>query len=195
MWKKQRYCRQLQNHVFESRSSAGATGKLPHLGKSECLFVVLWHGRSCQEMCGTILWVGKQDDSTTLQSINSMPWWPSLQRRRIEIRGRLVKSMLSNCFEMLILDTYWKTRYSMFSEQICTINQQMDQSMWQTTTSFDLLHSSYMWIQTVLSCGKHCQTMQIGAVSRLRFCRRSWGFKMYIRWNFVHFGESYVCFN
>ena len=28
--------------------------------KSEYLFVVLWHGGSCQEMCGTILWVGKQ---------------------------------------------------------------------------------------------------------------------------------------
>ena len=35
-------------------------------------------------MCGTILWVGKQNDSTTLQSINSMPWRPSFQRRRIE---------------------------------------------------------------------------------------------------------------
>ena len=27
--------------------------------------------------------------------------------------------------------------------------------------------------KTILSCGKHCQTMQAGAVSRLRFCRRS----------------------
>ena len=39
----------------------------------------------------------------------------------------------------------------------------------------------------------NCQTMQIGTVSRLRFCRRSWGFKIYIRWNIVHFWKSYVC--
>ena len=70
---------------------------------------------------------------------------------------------------MLVLDTYWKTRYSMVSEHTCTIDYEMDQIMWQTTISFDLLHSSHKWIQTILSCGKHCQAMQIGAVSRLRF--------------------------
>ena len=53
----------------------------------------------------------------------------------------------------------------------------MDQSMWQTFGTF-LLHSSHMWLQTIFSCGKHCQAMQIGTVSRLRFCRRSWGFKI-----------------
>ena len=29
----------------------------------------------------------------------------------------------------------------------------MDQSLWQTTESFDILHPSHMWIQTVLLCG------------------------------------------
>ena len=77
--------------------------KITMLGKSEYLFVVLWHGRSCQEMCGTMLWVSKQDDSTTLQSINYMLWWPSRQRRGNEIRGRSVKSMFSNCSEMIKL--------------------------------------------------------------------------------------------
>ena len=176
MWNKQRYCWQVQNHVW-IKNFHGWNWKTIMLGKSMYIFMVVQYGGSCQEMCGTILWVGKQDDSTTVQSINSMHWWPSFQRRRIEIRGRVVKSMLSNCSEMLILGTYWKTRYSMVSEQICTINHKMDQSLWQTAMSFDLFHSSYFWIQTVLSCEKHCQTMQIGIVSRLRFCRRSWGFK------------------
>ncbi len=53
----------------------------------------------------------------------------------------------------------------------------------------------HMWIQTILSCGKHCITMQTGTVSRLRFCRRSWGFKIYFRWNIVYFWKSYVCSN
>ena len=80
------------------------------------LFVALWHGGSCQEMCGTILWVGKQDDSTTLQSINSMHWWPSLQRRRNEICWRIVTSMLSNGSQILVCDKYWKFWYSMISK-------------------------------------------------------------------------------
>ena len=161
----------------------------------EHIHMILWYGRSCKDVCGVVLWAGLQDDSTTVQSLNSMPWWPPIQRRRLGISGRIVKSMLSDCSEMLVFGTYWKTWYSMVSEQTCTIHYKMDQSLWQTIKSFDLLHSSYMWIQTVLSCGKHCQTMQTGTVSRLRFFRRSWGFKIYIRWNIVHFWKSYVCSN
>ena len=155
MWNKQRYCGQLQSHVW-IQNFRRSNWKLTMFGKSAYFFVVLWHGRSCQEMSGTILWVGEQNDSTTLQSINSTHWRPSFQRKRIQIRGTIVKSMLSNCSDMLVLGTYWKTRYSMVSEQTCTIDHKMDQSMWQTLGSFDLLHSSYMWLQTILSCGKHC---------------------------------------
>ena len=36
---------------------------------------------------------------------------------------------------------------------------------------------------------------RIGTVSRIRFCRRSWGFKIYITWNIVHFWKPYVCSN
>ena len=35
----------------------------------------------------------------------------------------------------------------------------MDQSLWQTIKSFDILHPSHMWIQTILPCGKHCTTL------------------------------------
>ena len=66
----------------------------------------------------------------------------------------------------------------------------MDQSLWQTPEPLDLLHSSSMWIQTVLLCGKHCQTMQNGTVSRLRFCRRSWGLEIYLSWNICVFSEG-----
>ena len=191
MWNNQRYCGQLQNHVWIT-NFRGWSRKTTMLGNYSYFFVVLRYGRSCQEMCGTILWVGKQDDSTTLQSIYSMHQWPSLQRGRIEICRRSVKSMLSNCSEMLVLGTYWKTWYSMVSEQTCTIEYKMDQSLWQTIESFDILHPSHMWLQSRLSCGKHCKTMQIGTVSRLRFCRRSWAFKIYIRWNIVLFFGSHT---
>ena len=63
-------------------------------------------------MCGTILWVGEQDDSATLQSIHSMHRWPPLQRRSNKICWRIVKYMLSNCSEMLIPGKNWTTWYS-----------------------------------------------------------------------------------
>ena len=194
MWNKQRCCRQSLNHVW-IQDFRRSNGKITMLRKSKHFFVVLWHGRSCQEMRGTMLRSGEQNDSTTLQSINSMPWWPSLQRRRIEICWRIVKCMLSNYCKMLKAGTNWTTRYSMVQWTNLTIDHKVDQSMWQTIISFDLLHSLHKWIQTILSCGKHCKTVQIGTVSRLRFCRRSWGFIIYIRWNIAHFRKPYVCCN
>ena len=159
MWNKQKYCGQLQNHV-RIANFRGRSREITIPSKSSYFFVVLWHGWSCKEVCGTIMWDGEQDDSTTLQSINSMHWWPSFQRRRIEIRGRIVPSMLSDCPAMLVLGTYWKTWYSMVSEQTCTIDHIMDQSLSQTTVSFDLLHSwktcEYKQYCHVGNTAKHC---------------------------------------
>ena len=121
MRNKQRYCGQLQNHVW-IENFRGENWKITIPSKSWYFFMVLRKGRSCQEMCGTILWAIKQDDSTTLQSIHSMHRWPPLQRRRNEICWRIVTCMLSNCSEMLFLGTYWKTWYSLVSEQTCTIS-------------------------------------------------------------------------
>ena len=193
LWNKQRYWWQLQNHVW-IQNFRRSNWEITMIEKTEYFFVVIRYGRSCKEMCGTTLWVGEQNDSTTLQSINSMHWRPSLQRRN-EICRRIVKSMVSNCSEMLILGTCWKTRYSVVSEQTCTIDHKMGQSLWQTTISFDLLHPSHMWLQIILSCGNHCQTMQIGTVSRLRFCGRSWGFKIHFWRNIVYFWKSHICSN
>ena len=77
MPKKQRYCGQLQNHVRIANFS-GRSRKASILWEFSYFFMVLWYGRSCKEMCGAILWVIKQDDSTTLQSIYSLHRWPSL---------------------------------------------------------------------------------------------------------------------
>ena len=69
----------------------------------------------------------------------------------------------------------------------------MDQGLWQTCESIDFMHSSNMWIQTMLSCGKYCQTMQTGSVSRLRLRGRCWGLKIHYWRNIVHFWKSYIC--
>ena len=83
--------------MFESKISAGATEQLPC---SENLSISSWSydmegdakkcvERSCELPNKTI---------QQLQSISSMHWRPSFQRRRTEIRGILFRSMLSNCF-------------------------------------------------------------------------------------------------
>ena len=179
------YCGPLQNHVRIANFS-GENREITILLK--ILRISSWSydmAGSCKEVCGTILWVGKQDNSATLQSIYSMHRWPPLQRRRNEICWRIVTRVLSNCSEMLILGTYWTTWYSMVSEQTCTIGHKMDLSLRQTIKSFDLVHSSYMWQQTTLSCGTHCKTKQIGTVSRFWLRGRSGRFK-------INFEEHYV---
>ena len=115
---KQRYCGQLQNHVRIANFS-GRNRKASILWESAYFFVVLWYGGSCQEMCGAILWVSKEDHSTTLQSIYFMIWWPSFQRIRNEIRGTLVTSLLSNGSKMLKIDKDWKAWYSMVFVRVC----------------------------------------------------------------------------
>ena len=97
VWNKQRYCWQLQNHVWITNFRK-RNWKTTMIGKCSYFFVVLRYGGSCQEFCWTILWVGKQDDSTTLQSIYSMHRWPSFQRRRIEISKR----MSNVCFQIVL---------------------------------------------------------------------------------------------
>ena len=59
------------------------------------------YARSFQEMCGTLLRIGKQDDSETLQNIFPMHWWTSFQRRRSKTRG--------NC-QTYVLKLFWNTR-------------------------------------------------------------------------------------
>ena len=77
MSNKQRFCGQLQNHVRIS-NFCGGIREITIPSKFSYFFMVCWYGRSCEEMCGAILWVGKQDDSTTLQSMYSTHRWPSL---------------------------------------------------------------------------------------------------------------------
>ena len=170
--------------------------KITMLGKSEYLFVVLWHGRSCQEVYGTIVWVGKQDDWTTPQSIYSTHRWPPLQRRRIESVGELSKVCSQIVLKCLYLARIGRTWYSMVSEQTCTIDHEIDQSFWQTTISFDLLHSLHKCIQTILSCEKHtAKQCRPGLFQDSDFCRRSWRFKIHFWRNIVRFWKSYLCSN
>ena len=122
-------CWQLLNHVWIT-NFRGGNRKASILWESWYFFMVFWYGRSCEEMWGMILWVSKQGDSTTQQSIYSLHRWPPLQKRRLEIRGRSVKKKCWQIVsEMLILGTGWETWYTMVCEQNCTIHHKMDKSL------------------------------------------------------------------
>ena len=73
--------------------------------------MVLWCGWTCKEVCGTILWVGKPDDSATLQSIHCIDDQPPLQRRRNKTCWRIVACLLSDCSGVLISGKNWTTWY------------------------------------------------------------------------------------
>ena len=100
MWNKQRYCGQLQNHVW-IRNFRGENWKITMLGKSVYLCVVLRYGRSCQEMCGTMLWVGRQDDSTTLQSLYSHASMTTTFKRRARILWIITKVYSNQGFRLV----------------------------------------------------------------------------------------------
>ena len=94
--------------MFESRISAGWTEKLPfpqNLRISSWSYDMEGHAKKCVERhCE--LPTRRRNNSTKYLLPASMT---TLQRRRNEICWRIVTCMLSNCSEMLILGTNWKT--------------------------------------------------------------------------------------
>ena len=86
MRNEQRYCRQSQKYVWtqDLRRSKRKTTKFRETW-CKYLYMVLWYGRSCKEVCGAIPRAGQQNNSAALQSRNSMPWWPLIQSSRIGV--------------------------------------------------------------------------------------------------------------
>ena len=186
MWNKQRYCWQLQNHVW-IQNFRRSNWKITMLGKSAYLLVVLWHGRSCQQVCGTILRVGEQNDSTNPQSIYSCIDDHHFKEEELGSVGELSK--LSS---QIVLKCFYLARIG--RPDIPWSVNKLARSITKWTTTCDkrlsrlISYIHHTCEQTVLPCGKHCQTMQTGTVSRLRFCRRSGA-------TWCIFSKSYVCSN
>ena len=102
----QRECKPNKNihdqyrEIFESRISAAATEKLPGWEKPHAK-TMAWsydmegHARKCVERYCEL---ANKKDGAVVQSLESMHRWPSFQRRRIEIRWRIVRSVLSSFF-------------------------------------------------------------------------------------------------
>ena len=83
----------------------------------------------------------------------------------------------------------------MISQQTCPYDHKMDQSVWQTSSTFDLLHSFHEWKQTKLSCWKYSPKIQIMTVTRFWHCGKSGRFEIDFRWIIVSIRKSHVCYN
>ena len=136
-------------------------------------------------------------------------WWSSWQltRESAESHGCLhdhhfieeeLKSLgeLSNVCSWIVLKCLYLARTGgldiLVREQTCLCYQKVDQSLWQTLSTFDIIHASYKWIQTILSCGKHSTTMQMGTVWGLWYCQRFRRLEFNIRRNSVLFWKWHV---
>ena len=160
--------------MFESRIFAGAMEKQPVSGKSDAN-ISLWscegHARKCVEIYCELA-------NKTTQQLHKVatPCIDDHQLKEEEMRsvGELSKvcsRIVLTCLHLARIgrpDILWSVN------KLCSCDHKMDQSMWQTFSTFDLLHSSHMWIQTMLLCGKHSTTMQIRIVSKFWFSRRPW---------------------
>ena len=117
------------NEVFESRISAGATEKIlvwekPHAKTSAWSHDMEGHAQKCVE--GHCELANKKVEQ--LFQVSS----PCLddhhfKQEELESDGELPE--LANFLEMPVLGTNWTTRYSMVSEQTCTINHKVDQGL------------------------------------------------------------------
>ena len=194
-WNKHRCCWQLQIHVW-IQGFRRSKWKTFILGQSSYFFMVLRCGRSCQEHVWNDIasWqTGRLNNSTKClhHALIDNHHFKEEEFKSVEEFSKVCSQISIKCLHLA--RTGRPDILCMVSKKTCTIDPKMDQDLWQTPESFNILHPSPMWIQTVLLCGKYCQTMQTGTVSWLRLCRRSWGFKIYIGWNIVHFWKSYIC--
>ena len=171
--------------MFESRISAGGTEKLPY---SENFRISSWsydmegHAKKCVERYCELA------NKTTQQLYKvSTPCIVHHQFKEEKMKsvGELSQVCSQTVLKCLYLARIGRPDILWSVNKLARSITELDQGLWRTIISFDILHSSYKWVQTVLPCGKNCQTMQTGTVSRLSFCSRSWRLEIHFWFNIV----------
>ena len=188
---KQRHCGKFQNHGW-IQNLAGATEKLPFsekLGANTSSWSCDMEGHAKKFVENIANWqteqlnnyTKSQHHAPTTSNPSKKKWDLSENCQRFArtlfwnacicraLTDRIVCGLWTN---LLVLSKKWTRACGMFS-------------------TFDLKHSSHKRTQTILSCGKHCQTMRNGPASGL-FCWRSRRLKINIRRTLVHFRKRHV---
>ena len=180
-------------NMFESRISAGAVEKLPVSEKSGAN---IRHGPMTSKVMQRSAWKEIANWQTKQLNSNTKSQHHAMTTTNLKKKWDLLENCLQfalslwNACTWLVLDDLLVVR-----KQTCSCSHEMDWSLWQTCSAFDLQHSSHMLIHTKLLCGKHGTTMQIRIVSRFWFCGRPWRLKINIRKTLMHFRKSNICTN
>ena len=182
--------------MFESRVSAGETEKLSYFENfciSSWSYDMEGHAKKCVERYCELA-----NKSTQQLYKISTPCIDDHHFKEEEMKsvGELSQVCSQIVLKMLILGTYWTTLYSTVSEQTCTIDYEMEQSLWTND-----------WIVWCLTSITHVNTDNIviwvillnnadwDCFKTLWFRGRSWRFEIHLWRNIVHFWTSYICSN
>ena len=139
--------------IFESRISAGGTEKLPfpqHLRISSWSYDMEGHAKKCVERYCELA------NKSTQQLYKVSP--PCIDDHHLREEEMKSVGELSQVCSQIVLKCLYLARIGR-PDILWSVNElarsikKMDQSLWQTPESIDIIQSPHMWIQTILSCG------------------------------------------
>ena len=190
MWNKQRYCWQLPNHVWieNFRQRKWQIAMLGNLSISSWSYDMEGHAKKCVERYCELA------NRTTQQLYKvSTPCIDDHQFKEEELKS------VGEC-QKYALKLFWKCLHLARigrPDILWSVNKLARSITKWTKACGKRLSRLISYIHHTCEYTQHCHVGNNAdwTVSRLRFCRRSWGFKIYIRWNIVHFWKSYVCSN
>ena len=187
---KQRYCGQLQNHV-RIANFCGRIGEITI--PSSYFFMVFWHGWSCKEVCGAILWVCK-----TTQQLFEYLLHASMTTTLKKKKWNLLEN-LSHVCSRIVLKCLYLARFGR-SDVLSSVNK-FARSITEWTEACDKRQNRLIsYIHHTCEYKQHCHVgntvkLQTAIVSRLWVRGRSWRFEIHFWRNIVRFWKSYICSN
>ena len=194
MWNKQRYCWQLQNHVWIA-NCRGWTEKLPY---SENFPISSWsydlegHAKKCVERYCELA-------NRTTQQLYKVST-PCIDDRHFKEEEMKSVGELSQVCSQIVLKCFYLARVGR-PDILWSVNT-LARSITKWTKSCDKqLNRLISYIHHTCEYKQYCyvgntaKQCRLGLCQDSDFCGRSWRLKIYFRRNIVHFCKSYICSN
>ena len=147
-----------------------------------------WKDGHAQKMRWAIPWIGKQESRVTLQGFSSLFGRPSVQKRGIGISWRIVRYNLSwnACMKWTTwhLGGPWKNWQDQSQNGLRHVTND-----WQSW--FHMFITQMTIVNIVMWETRHSTADLV--ISRLRLCRRPWGFKVNLRRCLVYYWKQNIC--
>ena len=163
--------------------------KLPYSKKSSYLFVVPRCGKSCQEKCGTILCIGRLNNSTQYQLHALMTIISKMQNWNLwENCRKYALKLFWNAYTWHVLEDL------IFYGQWANLHDRSQNGPKHVTNAWIVWSLTFIIHVTTNNVGNTAKQCRLGLFQDSDFCGRSWGLKIHFRWNIMHFGKSYNLF-